>query len=99
MVPSHRCQAEGIKNAGTAEEMLVSDKGCKSKDFYASRSIVSMLFVTLPKKKKKQRKHQHFLNALTLSVLLDTRTTSQHLGQVYGLNSVIKMSVVFPTMQ
>lgn len=53
MVPSHRCQAERIKSAGTAKEMPVSDKGCKSKDFYASRSTLSMLFVTLQKKIEK----------------------------------------------
>ncbi len=33
--------------------MPVSDKGCKSKDFYVSWSIVSMLFVTLQKKIEK----------------------------------------------
>lgn len=58
-----RCHAERIKSAGTAKEMPVSDKPCKSQDFYTSQGILSLLFVTL-QKEKKLRKHQHFIKAI-----------------------------------
>lgn len=52
MVPSQRCQAEGIKSAGTAKEMPVSDKACKSQDFCASLNTPLMLFMAPSENKK-----------------------------------------------